>query len=676
LKKRTSINSIPKSHKEKEMADFRKWFLAFAVVALVMSLSTPASAQVGTPVMQCTANAGVPPIVRAEGLSELVGDVTLNCTGGVPTPAGATVQSANVQIFLNTNITSRLVASPFSEALLLVDEPHSQANPTAPLTPCTGVCTITSTGNPAATYNGTAGHPNVFQGQQQGANSIVWLGIPLDPPGTAFTRVFRITNVRGNANQLGTSSTLVPTQIVEYISVTGSTALSINNPTQTVGFIQQGLTTSISGAVFNFLQCNSANGDIAKDNTKALGSGGQNGQQLTLQFTEGFATAFKVKNYAEQATFGTTFSATTGFGTPPGTAPSALPADVNQNVPGAIFNDSETGFYNGSGTDPSPNPPNLSGSATSVPPTPVFSGSGLQLAGLASQGTRLIAQFNNIPSSVQLFVPSVINLVPANAPTTGVTGFAVLVSTDVNGAGSYSPVSATNAAHLAPISVVNGTGAVVYEVLYSNSTVVEQATVPVAVAYVANPGNNLPATGVTATATMSFAPLSTVTTADASSPIPRFAPSGPARNAFIVNTCSCNILFPFVSNQAGFDTGIAIANTTQDPYGTTPQQGTVTLNYYGGTTGGGAAPAAQTTNAPLPAGSELVFTLSNGGNLGIAATPGFQGYIIAQAQFQYCHAFAFISDLGSQKLAEGYLGIVLDSDGLPRTKQIGENKAH
>ena len=656
------------------MADFRKWFLAFAAVALVMSLSTPASAQVGTPALQCTANAGVPPIVRAEGLSELVGDVTLNCNGGVPTPAGGTVQSANIQIFLNTNITSRLVASPFSEALLLVDEPHSQANPTTPMTPCSGVCSIISTGAPSATYNGSAGHPNVFQGQQQGANSIVWLGVPLDPPGTAFTRVFRITNIRANANQLGTSSTLVPTQIVEYISVTGSTSLSINNPQQTVAFIQQGLSTSISGAVFNFLQCNNANGDIAKNNTKALNSGGQNGQQLTLQFTEGFATSFKVKNYAEQAQFGTT--AVNGIITPPSSAPSALPADVNQNVPGAIFNDTETGFYNGSGTDPSPNPPNLAGSAVSVPPTPVFSGSGLQLAGLASQGTRLIAQFNNIPSSVQLFVPSVVNLVNANAVGGGATGFAVLVSTDGNGAGAYTPVSATNAAGLAPISVVNGSGSVVYEVLYSNPTVVEQATVPVAVAYVANPGNNLPATGMTATATMSFAPLSTVTTADSAAPIPRFAPSGPARNAFLVNTCSCNILFPFVTNQAGFDTGIAIANTTQDPYGTTPQQGTVTLNYYGGTTGGGAAPAAQTTNAPVPAGSELVFTLSNGGNLGITATPGFQGYIIAQAQFQYCHAFAFISDLGSQKLAEGYLGIVLDSDGLPRTKQIGENKAH
>ncbi len=47
LKKRTSINSISIFHKEKEMADFRKWLLAFAVVALLLGMGTSASAQTG-----------------------------------------------------------------------------------------------------------------------------------------------------------------------------------------------------------------------------------------------------------------------------------------------------------------------------------------------------------------------------------------------------------------------------------------------------------------------------------------------------------------------------------------------------------------------------------------------------------------------------------------------------
>jgi hypothetical protein len=46
---------------------------------------------------------------------------------------------------------------------------------------------------------------------------------------------------------------------------------------------------------------------------------------------------------------------------------------------------------------------------------------------------------------------------------------------------------------------------------------------------------------------------------------------------------------------------------------------------------------------------------------GIPATPGFEGYIIAQCAFQYAHGFAFITDVGAQKLAEGYLALILDA---------------
>src|SRR6202165_5944906 len=122
LTRRTSINSNSNFHKEKEMADYRKWFLALAVVAILLSLgSAPASAQgVINPAFVCNANAGVPPIVRAEGITELVGDLILNCTGGNPTRAGAPVPLSNVQIFLNTNVTSRIVGSgSLSEATLV-----------------------------------------------------------------------------------------------------------------------------------------------------------------------------------------------------------------------------------------------------------------------------------------------------------------------------------------------------------------------------------------------------------------------------------------------------------------------------------------------------------------------------------------------------------------------------
>ena len=38
------------------------------------------------PFMQCIANSGVPPTIRAEGLAELAGDIVIICSGG--TPAG------------------------------------------------------------------------------------------------------------------------------------------------------------------------------------------------------------------------------------------------------------------------------------------------------------------------------------------------------------------------------------------------------------------------------------------------------------------------------------------------------------------------------------------------------------------------------------------------------------
>src|ERR1700694_5866890 len=97
-------------HKEKEMADFRKWLFAFALVALLLGVGT-ANAQpvfTGSTAFTCIANAGTPVIVRVEGITELVGDLLLQCTGGAPTPSGQQVPVANIQLTLNTNITSRI----------------------------------------------------------------------------------------------------------------------------------------------------------------------------------------------------------------------------------------------------------------------------------------------------------------------------------------------------------------------------------------------------------------------------------------------------------------------------------------------------------------------------------------------------------------------------------------
>src|SRR5579872_3904511 len=76
----------------------------------------------------CVANAGTPVIVRVEGITELVGDLLLQCTGGTRTPIGQPIPPTNLRLSLNTNITSRLLAGgnggTYVDAVLLIDEPY------------------------------------------------------------------------------------------------------------------------------------------------------------------------------------------------------------------------------------------------------------------------------------------------------------------------------------------------------------------------------------------------------------------------------------------------------------------------------------------------------------------------------------------------------------------------
>jgi hypothetical protein len=517
-------------------------------------------------------------------------------------------------------------------------------------------------------YNGSTGHYNIFQGFQNGVNSVAWLGVPIDAPGTNSanqlnTRVIRITNVRANACLLGVSSTLIPTQIVMYISVNGSQQVTINNPQQTVAFIQPGLVTSLTTGSFN--QCNNLNAAYI---TAGGTTSGTVGGPLYLTATEGFASSFKVRSYAQvsSGTAGATLDKLPG---------GATDSTVNyQNIPGFSYN-TESGFVATPALGPGATGWGLGGGAV----------------GLADQGTELTFSLAGIGAGVNVLVPTTIGLFPTGASATCVsnnipsgcvqTGTAILVA---GSSGTTYAVSGTNAGTYAIISVSGTTASLTYEVIGANPNVLEQAVVPLYPAFISNTSQNLPGLGQI-TAAVNFAPLSaTPTAAVYGTAIPRFCQPHPVANFFAINICSCNLLFPFVTNQAGFDTGIAIANTSLDVYGTSTQAGIVTLSYFGNTTGGGAAPAAQKSQV-VTAGSELVFTLSNGGNLGIAATPGFQGYLIAQANFQWCHAFAFISDLGAQKLAEGYLAIQLDlpvvsvstgAVGLWRTGVGGENMGH
>ena len=49
-------------------------------------------------------------------------------------------------------------------------------------------------------------------------------------------------------------------------------------------------------------------------------------------------------------------------------------------------------------------------------------------------------------------------------------------------------------------------------------------------------------------------------------------------------------------------------------------------------------------------------------NLASTMAPGFDGYMIANCNFQYAHGFAFVSDVGARNLAMGYLALVFNSN--------------
>jgi len=160
--------------------------------------------------------------------------------------------------------------------------------------------------------------------------------------------------------------------------------------------------------------------------------------------------------------------------------------------------------------------------------------------------------------------------------------------------------------------------------------------------------------------------------------VPRFVPSIKTATGFTVTRCRTLLLFPYVTNRNGYNTGIAISNTSRDdnpgPFadggGAQPQTGPCTLYTYGGNNG----PANPVSQLPVessinvPAGGLYLMTLQTGGvvkgpagqDVGpVGAAAGFEGYIIASCEFQYAHGYAFISDTQVAKIAQGYLALII-----------------
>jgi hypothetical protein len=657
------------------MADFRKWIIVLAALSLFAGL---AGAQSNVVPFQCNATAAVTPQLRSEGLTELVGDIVLTCFGGTPLAAGSPIPTANFTVYTNSTVTSRLLGngsvSNASEALLLIDDPQTATfagasyGESVPQTFCGSSNALAGAGvngcqefvgnqgaapssyagasplsPPAFTAGNTLGVPvsgsatsttvgaNVFQGVVSGS-SVTFYGIPVMAPVTAgATRIFRMTNIRINANGIGGGSL---TPATAQIAITGTAAVPVNNSLLTVGYISTSLSTSVrnapgdsDGLLRTRLQCSNLGTTTAPVNVE------------TLRWSEVQGSAFKVRG-------------TTG-----------------QNLPGQVYTNAESGFVFNTLTG--------TNSATGIQST----------AGYANWGTRLKATFNNVPTGVSLFVSTtnVSGATQITAPTATST-YAVLISgenaPDNGPNGGLAPnttfplvsqTGTTGGVAFAPVSVSGGTGMAVYEIANSLQNTPENVDVLLFAQYVASPSTNVPPAPATMTVNLSYAPtppsFTAASGAVASSTlgIPRFADTSVGVTSLKIAICQTALLYPYVINVAGFDTGLSVANTTTDPFGTGAQNGSCQVYWYGanapamGYLGG----AGYQTTAPTTAQLMQSGTISSWG--ASTAAPGFSGYVIALCNFQFAHGFAFVSDIGARNLAMGYLALVIDGgDGGPR----------
>jgi hypothetical protein len=684
------------------MADFRRWIIVLAVLAFV---AFTASAQVGVAAVNgsansafaCNATAAGTPQLRPEGFTELVGDIVISCTGGQDMQVGAAIPTTNITVYLTgpNAITSRYMSSNgASDALLIIDEAGSGINtgapgfgPQAPQALCTNAQQQNVGGSQCGQFvgssngyqvgvstsvNGTPGttpSANVYQGKigDFGAATVTFYAVPVMPPATTgVTRTYRITNIR-----------------VPVVGLTGGTftaILSTNGPT----------TLPVSGTGINV----GVVGNLSKAGIKTVSTPFQQciavpvtTPKLTanLIFTEGFATAFKTRvipggvvNAIPNDSRGNTqyFAEATNVAAP-----------YNQNIPGGLYGgfaqNSESGFI--------------------FPALTTSTSSGNYVAGLADYGTRLKAVFTNVPSGLTLYV-SVVSSGTAPSPVggTSVNPYAVLVSTgsgeanaDNSPTATFTPVAATSTGSdgLGAIALSgnsSGQYVAVWEVTNSNPSATDTLSFSAYVAYspVSTSGavgsatyyglpiTDLPPGGPINNVQLSLAPepgggtFSAGTLQGTLLPIPRFILSPPTNGRFTtINLCQTTLLYPFITGAAGFDTGIAVANTSMDPFGTTNQTGSCKLYPYGqtiaaaGNTAYSSSPIMGCDQIANPSAGTNCFPIVPAGQvqsvLAANILTNFQGYVIAICNFQYAHGYAAVTDLGLHNIFTSYLALEL-----------------
>jgi hypothetical protein len=562
--------------------------------------------------ISCIATA-TPVTVRAEGIAELVGDIVLTCTNLSPAVGGTfrNYLTTNISVSLAAvNVTNNInfgAGTNVLDTVLIVN-----GNNTIDLGGGAFVAGTDPTATPTTPATGI-GLDERFQRPQFGVlaanNRVEWNAVQFPVPGAPNDGTG--VNAAGECDDFANSPAgCFPTTTNIRITSMRANASMLGVPGQaTFPSTQVTAFVSITGETLPPITNNVLNVAVpllgllteVDGAVAGLQCVDEEGVNVDVILEEGFATAFKTLGVASSAVGDT---------------------------------QDESGYF----------------------------APGSNEGGGASQATRFIARFFNIPSGVVITVPeTVTNL---TAPNNLV--LQLVEGTDANGAGG----SVSGGGGSQEVSLSGGFGVAVYEVLHANPSALESVDFTVTISWEADTANDLPAIG-SGQISVSFAPVSTVLTASSGAPEPRFIDTNPDPQTIVtISRCTTTILFPFVTNQSAFDTGLVISNTSDDwqLMNTEPQDGSCTIHHIGTTTGGGAAPA-DATSTVIAAGEQLIWTLSGGNPAqGIDPASEFQGYIIAVCEFQYGHGFAFITNGfgGIPTIAHGYLALIIPFDGAAR----------
>lgn len=536
-------------------------FGLFAVVLTAGGLNAQSTCSSAIPSAQA--------FLRAEGLTEQVGDLSIICTG----PGG----SANVQIFLSPAI------------------PITSQNLSTGTTAYTEALAVTTAG--------------AVQGVIDPAGtSITFSGLTIPAVGGGTTSIL-ITNIRVNASTIALGPT-PPPAVKEIAFVSGVGVRPAVLPATTVAYVSQALgVQSLTGVTATppfGVPSTGAPGNIPGCSTLTPAF-----PSFYVKFGEATANAFKQR--------GSSFSngsvgAWSSLNSETGYVPAVWP-----NTPGAV--------------------------------------------NVANSATRVRIVLTNVPANVVAYFPTTPTTDTPNLGTLALTGSEtgpLSPFTPVIPNGNNNLPSGMGSPGLALASNGGGTVEAVYEVAMQSPAALETYTIPVYFAWIANTvvANNLPI-GVS----VSFAPVGAASAPPALVPAFVSAASTVAQTGPTVTSCMTSLLFPFVTNEQGFDTTLVIANTSADPSkNITPQSGTCNLNFYGiglpFPSTNVLAPNGTGTGGVYLAGQTYAFNVSD-------VAIGFQGYLIAVCNFQYAHGFAAIeSNLGLPSATSmGYTAVVLNRTG-------------